>query len=213
MKTILTLILLTLTLTLSGQVYKSLPEGKLYKVENSIYTDTVKAGVLLIDSVPGYYNQVQIDTIDNRFYKQMLDSFYNIRAGGGGASVNCPTYDLELIGGGTTITSCCGTITDGTGNYENSNNIGITINNSGIDDHITLHFTEFATESGSDFLRIYENEGGTLLYEYSGSSIPSDLSISCPQIYILFYSDSGVVGTGFSVNFKVYNTSTTSLCD
>lgn len=59
---------------------------------------------------------------------------------------------------------------------------------------LTVTFTGFNTEGGYDFLRFY-NSANTLLYTYSGGSLPPTLYIY-DDIRITFGSDGSNVGTG-----------------
>ena len=60
-------------------------------------------------------------------------------------------------------------------------------------------FSAFATESGYDFLKIYEVNGNlspTLLYNLSGTSLPASFSNSKRMLFY-FHSDVEVENSGF----------------
>ena len=98
----------------------------------------------------------------------------------------------EVSGGTSALTSLDHPV--GVGNYA-SNDRQVWRFSSG-----TMNFSAFATESGFDFLRIYEitslTAAPTLLQTLSGTSLPSDIVTSNKTIGY-FESDGGVENTGF----------------
>lgn len=68
---------------------------------------------------------------------------------------------------------------------------------------IGLYFKTFQTESGYDFVKVYdgESESSTLIGSYSGSTIPPYITSSSKQLYIVFTTDGSNQKKGFSAHF------------
>ncbi|MBN2745558.1 MAG: C10 family peptidase [Bacteroidales bacterium] len=116
------------------------------------------------------------------------------------------SYRAEFCNGYQQITSSTGTISDGSGNflYNNSTDCFWHINPSQAAP-IRLHFTEFRTEAGYDYLRVYDGSStnAPLLGVFDGSTIPNDLTASSGEMLIHFSTDGGVVDQGWSATFAV----------
>lgn len=69
---------------------------------------------------------------------------------------------------------------------------------------ISLYFTSFDTESCCDKLRIYDGSSASspLLEEFSGNSLPPNVTSSSSTLYLQFNSDSSKNRPGFLVNYK-----------
>lgn len=106
------------------------------------------------------------------------------------------TFTISEVSGGTTALTSLDYPT-GAGNYP-SNDRQIWRLSEG-----TTSFSAFATESGFDFLRVYEitdlTSAPTLLQTLSGTTLPSDI-ISSNELIMYFSSDGGVENTGFILN-------------
>jgi len=120
-------------------------------------------------------------------------------------SIQCPvvcTYTVPFSGSNS-ITTCSGNICDhgGTGNYSNSAN-GFTIINPSVSGSLVrLTFNSFSTESGFDFVTVYDGAGtgGTVLFgPSSGSGLPPVITSLSGPLTILFTSDGSVIGAGFN---------------
>ena len=91
-----------------------------------------------------------------------------------------------------------------TGNYNNNANITTTICPINSGDLVTVTFTSFSLETGSDQLRIYDgdNASAPLLGTYSGNVIPptytSNAASGC--LTFVFTSDSSVTQAGWTSN-------------
>jgi Zn-dependent metalloprotease len=89
-----------------------------------------------------------------------------------------------------------------TGSYQNSENCSFLINPAcGIS--VTLSFSSFQLESGCDYLTIYDgtSSSGTLLLRASGNTIPSAVTASSGNMYIVFTSDGSVTYSGFQASW------------
>ncbi len=107
--------------------------------------------------------------------------------------------------GNTTKTDCNGTITDGSAgqNYTDNQSCSWLISPTGAE-NILLTFTAFSTESGYDFVKVYDgtSTSASLLGNFSGSSIPAPISSTGPNLYITFISDEYVTSSGFDATFN-----------
>ena len=104
-----------------------------------------------------------------------------------------------------TFTAASGTITDNSGALDYQNNMTceklIQRLSPG---YITLTFTSFVTESGYDYVRIYDGPttSAALLGEFSGSSLPPTLTSSRVMgMLIRFTTDGSVVAAGWSATY------------
>jgi phosphotriesterase-related protein len=103
-----------------------------------------------------------------------------------------------------TFTDLTGTITDNSGSADYHNNMSCQklIQPSGAV-NITLTFNSFATESGYDFVRVYDGAttSAPLLGQFSGTSLPPDVSSTGGSMLIVFTTDNGVVAAGWSATY------------
>lgn len=95
-----------------------------------------------------------------------------------------------------------GTINDSGGpnaNYSNNENKVFNIVPTGAT-FVCLKFNTLSTESGFDFVRVYNNVGatGTLLGTFSGTSIPANITSSTGAMSIKFTSDGNTTSSGFT---------------
>ena len=97
-----------------------------------------------------------------------------------------------------------GTITDNSGsaNYNNNMSCQKLIQPSGAA-NVTLTFNSFATESGYDFVKVYDGAttSSPLLGQYSGTSLPAAVSSTGASMLIVFTTDNGVVAEGWSATY------------
>ena len=73
-------------------------------------------------------------------------------------------------------------------------------------DHVTLHFKDFDTEGGWDFVSVYSCSGQTcpdpvLLTRFTGNNVPADVTSSTSFIRIEWTSDYSVTYTGWSAEW------------
>lgn len=122
-----------------------------------------------------------------------------------------------IIGGGTTYTvplsgtnsatTCSGVIYDNGGsasNYSNNSSGTFTIYPQTTGDYIGLLFTSFSTQSGYDYLYIYNGTSSSdpLLGSYSGSTSPGTVYAtgSSGALTLVFMSNSSTTYSGFAAN-------------
>ena len=89
-----------------------------------------------------------------------------------------------------------------TGSYSNSENCSFLISIP-CAQSITLTFSQFSTESGFDYIRIYNGPNTTspLLLSTSGYSIPSAVTATSGYMYITFTTDGSVTSSGFAASW------------
>ena len=110
--------------------------------------------------------------------------------------VSAQTYNNP----GGSVSTCSGTFYDiggSGGNYTNSQNVTTTFcSNAG--NCLRVAFTAFNTESGWDFLYVYDgpNISSTLLGTFSGSSLPGTFTSSTGCLTFRFTSDGSTVSSG-----------------
>ena len=108
-----------------------------------------------------------------------------------------------------TATDTIGNIYDAggpTANYSN-NQICQFLINPGCNSGITISFSNFALESGFDFLYVYDGNSasGKLLLTATGSSIPSSVTAKSGTMFLVFTSDISVTMAGFSAAWTTLN--------
>ena len=107
----------------------------------------------------------------------------------------------------TVLTSASGTITDGSGSGNYSDNTKciwqITPQNA---KRITLTFTEFATETGWDVVIVRDDVNNTVK-QLSGFSIPAPITINSGKMSVIFITDGNTNYAGWKANYTSSNTS------
>ena len=128
-----------------------------------------------------------------------------INAGGFSATYSCVATQCT---GTTNISSCSGTLSDGSGNqnYQNNLSCGWKIQPAGAN-WITLHFTAFNTYNSDDYLEVFDgpNSSAALLGFYYGNSIPADIVSTGGSIFIQFTTDASNNAAGWSLNYSCNN--------
>ncbi|MCS7086877.1 MAG: CUB domain-containing protein, partial [Bacteroidia bacterium] len=108
--------------------------------------------------------------------------------------------------GTTTLTAQNGTFSDGSGpaTYLNNTNCSWLIQPSGGATFIRITFTEFNTEAGYDFVRIYAgaDANAPLIAQYAGTTIPGPTIVTGSVAFVTFTSDVSVVGNGWTANYE-----------
>jgi len=100
-----------------------------------------------------------------------------------------------------TVTECSGSLYDagGTnGNYSNNENYTFIINPQGAD-YVTIDFSTWDVENNYDYLKIYNGTSASAsqLGSWSGTN-PGTVTANSGAMTIVFNSDSGVIGAGWS---------------
>jgi phosphotriesterase-related protein len=107
-----------------------------------------------------------------------------------------------------TFTAMTGTITDNSdgANYNNNMSCQKLIQPSGAV-NVTLTFNSFATESGYDFVKVYDGAttSAPLLGQFSGTSLPAPVSSTGGSMLIVFTTDYDVVAAGWSASYTGNN--------
>ena len=118
----------------------------------------------------------------------------------------------------TTLTTASGTLSDGSGTdkYANNSNCAWLIQPTNAKT-VTLNFTEFDTELNSDWVIIYDGSNNTapVLGKFSGSTLPTSVTSTTGNMYVVFLSDEGIRANGWSANYtstkpSIYNLASTN---
>ncbi len=115
---------------------------------------------------------------------------------------NCPACGLN-----TPLTAQADTFSDGSGNLNYLNNLLCSWLISPSDPNtqsIDLGFIAFNTESGYDYVRVYDgsNNSAPLLGTFDGTTLPSMVSSSGPVMYVEFDTDISVTFTGWTAYYS-----------
>lgn len=132
------------------------------------------------------------------------------------------SYQSEYCQNNISLTAISGNISDGSGmeSYNNNTNCQWLISDSS-QSQIILEFDDFKTESGFDFVSIYDGNSanGTLLGTFSGHNLPPVLTSNSGNMFIKFTSDGGVIDEGWSAHYTIciipeapYNIDSASIC-
>lgn len=116
------------------------------------------------------------------------------------------SYKSEFCQGNVVLTADAGQISDGSGNFLYNNNTNCSWLISPVNpDPIYLFFDNFHTETGFDYLKIYDgaDANGVLLGSFDGQNLPSSIVAQSGQMYIQFTSDGGVVDEGWDAHYIV----------
>ncbi|MBM3403545.1 MAG: PKD domain-containing protein [Bacteroidetes bacterium] len=131
-------------------------------------------------------------------------------------TVGNPEY---IIANGT-VTTCSGNFYDtggSSGSYQNNETITETFYPSTSGNMIRFTFNSFSTESGYDYLRIYNgtSTSAPLIGSYSGTTSPGVVTASNTSGALTFYwtSDYSVTYTGWSAAISCYNPSIPPVAD
>ena len=98
-----------------------------------------------------------------------------------------------------TLTSSVVSISDGPGQYSNSQSCTWVISGAG---RITVQFIEFSTESGYDYVKLYDGASASSpsLGSFSGTAMPEPVTSTSGSLTVTFTSDSSGVDNGFVAN-------------
>jgi CUB domain/Divergent InlB B-repeat domain/Secretion system C-terminal sorting domain len=118
-------------------------------------------------------------------------------------------FRVNGCAGLTTYNNCSGTVEDGSGSsmYLNGLNCSWLIQPTTPPTYLLLNFTAFQTESGYDYVTIYDgtSASGRLLGRYSGTTLPTRLIATSGALFITFTTDGSSVFQGWSANYTCFN--------
>jgi len=108
--------------------------------------------------------------------------------------------------GTTILTAQTDTLCDGSGNWDYHNNSACLwkITPEGASS-VTLYFTEFETEPGFDFLKIYDMQTQQVLAEYSGSyspNMPEPVTSPSGKMFLVFSTNYSETAPGWSAYYE-----------
>lgn len=133
--------------------------------------------------------------------------FINFKSDGSSiASGWSAAYRSEFCIANNVFTNLADTISDGSGNatYNNNTDCNWLITDS-LNGKIVLTFDDFKTESGFDYLYIYDGNSinGTLLGIYDGYNLPPVSIATSGSMFLNFTSDGGVVDDGWKAHYFI----------
>lgn len=116
------------------------------------------------------------------------------------------TVTSATCSGVTNITSCTGTIDDGSEPdywYSNDRDCYWKITPSGGASQITLQFNRFDVESGYDYVRVYDGAtvNDPLLLSATGTSTPNDVTATSGSMLVYFETDGLTTGQGWEADY------------
>lgn len=178
-------------------------DGNFSSEQNPMHTYT-QNGSYTVSLVTG--NSAGSDTLTREDYIHVL------------LSESCDTFELPVNGTSNILYSYNFLLTDdgGNANYSDNASGSISISPPGAE-RVCIRFLEFHTETGFDFLRLYDGptSASPLIGEYSGTQIPQEVCSSGPALCVKLNSDDIVNYRGFlaQVNtlLSVENTLTESV--
>jgi hypothetical protein len=122
------------------------------------------------------------------------------------------TYQPSWCSGLITLTETSGSFDDGSGDwyYKNQSNCMWKIQPAWASD-ITLTFTEFDTEAGTDVVKIYDASNNQLLATYSGAytpgNMPAPITIPSGKLFMTFQTNGAINRPGWVAEWEIANTS------
>ncbi|MDP2424703.1 MAG: C10 family peptidase [Bacteroidales bacterium] len=116
------------------------------------------------------------------------------------------TLPLYCPGGIVSLYSPSGYISDGSGSY-NYNNRTLCrwwIRPPGASS-VTLNFSSFATEAGTDIVRVVKMPDNTVLGDFSGNTLPGPVVSNTGQMLVMFTSNDYTTAQGFEATYSIGN--------
>ena len=168
-----------------------------------VYDGTDDTGTLLM-SWSGTTMPPDVTSTAGALYLRFTSD--NITTGAGfSATYSCVTPQCS---GTTNITTCSGTLTDGSSNQNYQNNLSCSwkIEPPGAN-FITLDFTAFNTYNSDDYLEVFDgpNSSANSLGVYYGNSVPADIISSGGSIFLRFITDATSGAAGWSISYTCNN--------
>ncbi|MCE9540309.1 MAG: T9SS type A sorting domain-containing protein [Bacteroidetes bacterium] len=128
---------------------------------------------------------------------------------GWSASYTSTIAPPEYCSGSTTLTAASGSFNDGSGtdNYSDGANCTWLIQPANTSS-ITLTFSDFGTQGGMDFVKVYDNSTSpaSQIGSYSGNSVPSSLTLPGSAMKVVFTSNGSVTDVGWSASYTSVST-------
>lgn len=106
--------------------------------------------------------------------------------------------------GTTTLTAASGSLNDGSGTSDYSDNANCTwLIQPANTSSITLTFSAFATQGGMDFVKVYDNttSPASQIGSYSGSSIPAAVTLPAGAMKVVFTANGSVTDAGWDASY------------
>jgi len=145
------------------------------------------------------------DNVEQIFEEDLPQGRYFLRVNHKGTlNGGVQFYSLILSGRSNLLTTCSGSISNGSGgnNYLNNTSHSWTISPPNAAS-VTLDFTSFDTEFNFDFVRVYDGTSALdpLLGEFSGTSLPPSLTAGSGKMFIVFETDESETRPGWSASY------------
>ena len=120
------------------------------------------------------------------------------------AAVSVPSASSGPCSGAVTLSSPSGSLSDGPSDYLASQTCAWTISTGSA---ITLSFSDFATEAGYDFVKVFDGSSSTaaLLGSFSGSSNPGTVTATSGTMHVEFFADSSIQAGGFEATYSSHS--------
>ena len=122
------------------------------------------------------------------------------------AEISCPNIIAIPVTGINTITSCDFTVQSngGIGNYSANSDGVLIIQSADLNKKVQLSFDLFNTESGYDFLYVYDGIGTTTspILTLTGNSLPNNITSSSGPLTLRFKTDASGTRDGFSAKVE-----------
>ena len=146
------------------------------------------------------------DNVEQIFEENLPAGIYTLRVSHKGTlNGGVQFFSYVISGRANLITACTGVISDGSGNNNYRNNLSHswTINPTNAAS-VTLNFTAFNTESGYDFVDVYDglDANAPLLGSFSGSDLPPSLTAGSGKMHLVFKTDFSENDSGWSANYS-----------
>lgn len=164
--------------------------------------DGANASAPLVGNFSGSSIPPPINSTGSSLYITFISDQF-VTGAGFDATYNC-TLPV-LCSGTTTLNSCSGTISDGSGASNYANNMNCSWLISPLDGlPVSLSFVEFDTQSGVDAVSIYNGTTALapLLGTFSGNSLPSSVVAVSGTMFVVFSSDASVNSAGWKANYS-----------
>ena len=127
---------------------------------------------------------------------------------GWAASYTSTVAPPVFCSGSTTLTAVSGSFNDGSGTDNYSDGAYCTwLIQPANTSSITLSFSDFSTQGGMDFVKVYDNSTSpaTQIGSYSGTSIPASVTLPGGAMKVVFTANGSVTDLGWSASYTSLN--------